>query len=290
MRSTPYILFTAMQMSPKSFLLFQLSVCRTFVCLDVSQPVSQPAADSSPWCFEQLCRAASIRGASDTGAAAAAAGGGLAPPSSGVASRRMLSRLSRDDIALLARHLVRTKRAVEEQGLLKVLARGVGGGGVGGQGGGRAAAAAEASSMEISETEKDLLRLRCTGEEFHSRLCRLNDCLWESLFGGRTCNEYRPKRSSDCLITACVRPLFFVANASLKRGEAARCTFRPRGRSQGSGGRVRVRVRVTVRVGLGWVSMSMSSKKYANRLALIRCRCVLQIGIPDYLWSRVLCS
>lgn len=131
-----------------------------FLC--VLQPVSQPTGDASPWCFEQLCRAAAAAGSGAT------ASGGLAPPKSDVASR-MLSRLSRDDIALLARYLVRTKRAVEEDGVLKILGRGVNCG-VGGQGVGRAATAAaaaagESSAATISETEKDLLRLRCTGEE-----------------------------------------------------------------------------------------------------------------------------
>lgn len=113
----------------------------------------QPTGDASPWCFEQLCRAA------------ATGGSGSTAPKSDVASR-MLSRLSRDDIALLAKYLVRTKRAVEEEGLLKIVGRGVGGGG-GRQGAGTvAAAAAGESSAAISETEKDLLRLRCTGEKF----------------------------------------------------------------------------------------------------------------------------
>ncbi|CAN0081789.1 unnamed protein product [Ectocarpus sp. 6 AP-2014] len=61
----------------------------------------------------------------------------------------MLARISSDDVALFAKYLVRTKRAVTEGGLLKVLSRG---------GGSRVAAAA----ATVSETEKDLLRLRCT--------------------------------------------------------------------------------------------------------------------------------
>jgi len=83
----------------------------------------------------------------------------------------MLSRLSKDDMSLLARYLVRTRRAVsgegEEEGLLKILRRE---GAVGlGRGGKLGSAAASAGSGEailtISETEKDLLRLRGTGEE-----------------------------------------------------------------------------------------------------------------------------
>ena len=136
-------------------LFFQRCCVGCFLC--VLQPVTQPTGDASPWCFEQLCRAAAAGGSGTT------ASGGLASPKSNAASR-MLSRLSRDDIALLARYLVRTKRAVEEDGVLKVIGRGADGG-VGGHRAGRAAAAGE-SSTAISETEKDLLRLRCTGEEF----------------------------------------------------------------------------------------------------------------------------
>lgn len=67
----------------------------------------------------------------------------------------MLSHVSKDDVTLLAGYLVRTKRAVveEEEGLLKVFARGGSGRGGGGA----------ARTEPISETEKDLLRLRCTG-------------------------------------------------------------------------------------------------------------------------------
>lgn len=67
------------------------------------------------------------------------------------------------DIAALAKYLVRTKRAAEEESLLKVFAGG--GGGVG------SGPTAPAGEVAISETEKDLLRLRCTGEGDFDGLC-----------------------------------------------------------------------------------------------------------------------
>lgn len=126
----------------------------------------------SPWHFEQLCEAAAT-------ALTAAVGDGDGRKSAvnsgdvSVASTTwMLSRLSKDDMALLARHLVRTRRAVrgegEGEGLLKILRREGSVGGKGKRKSGSAAAAAAAGSREaiaaISETEKDLLRLRGTGE------------------------------------------------------------------------------------------------------------------------------
>lgn len=107
-----------------------LSFCR------LQHVIADPAGEASPWSFHHLCRAA--------GAAKAAA--------DAASANTMLSNLSSDDYALLAAYLVRTKRAVREDGVLKVL---VGGGGGGSSGKGTAV---------ISETDKDLLRLRCTGE------------------------------------------------------------------------------------------------------------------------------
>ncbi|CAM9224017.1 unnamed protein product [Ectocarpus sp. 12 AP-2014] len=75
--------------------------------------------------------------------------GAPTPEKSLAAAPRMLARISSDDVALFAKYLVRTKRAVTEGGLLKVLSRG---------GGSRVAAA----GATVPETEKDLLRLRCT--------------------------------------------------------------------------------------------------------------------------------
>lgn len=86
------------------------------------------------WIFQQLCNAA-----------------GEASSTSGVSSR-LLPALRGDDLTLMAGYLVRTKRAVREGDILKVIAR---------RGGGRRW---DAASPEISETDKDLLRLRCTGE------------------------------------------------------------------------------------------------------------------------------
>lgn len=63
---------------------------------------------------------------------------------------RMLRSLASDDLALLAAYMVKQKRAVREDGVLKVI---TGGGGGGGGGGDRGAAI-------ISETDRDLLRLR----------------------------------------------------------------------------------------------------------------------------------
>lgn len=85
------------------------------------------------WCFQQLCSAA-----------------GEASSTSSVSSR-LLPSLSGDDLVLMAGYLVRTKRAVREGNILKVTARS----------GGRRW---NAMCPEISETDKDLLRLRCTGE------------------------------------------------------------------------------------------------------------------------------
>lgn len=123
------------------------------------QPWRQPVGDTPPWCFEQLCRAAaSAAAAGPLGADAASVGGGLSQPKRVLISR-MLSRASKDDVTLLAAYLVRTKRAVmeEEEGLLKVFAAGESDG----RGWGGIVAAGKPS---ISETEKDLLHLRCTGK------------------------------------------------------------------------------------------------------------------------------
>ncbi|CAN0504638.1 unnamed protein product, partial [Ectocarpus sp. 12 AP-2014] len=114
-----------------------------------SRPVAQHA---SPWNFEQLCRAAAAaaEAAATTTATRVASGRGPPTPEKSLAAApRMLARISNDDVALFAKYLVRTKRAVTEGGLLKVLSRG---------GGSRVAAA----GATVSETEKDLLRLRCT--------------------------------------------------------------------------------------------------------------------------------
>lgn len=97
--------------------------------------IGDPAGDASPWSFQQLCRAA---------------GAARATPDA-ASTNTMLSNLSSEDNALLAAYLIRTKRAVREAGCLKVL--GGGGGGSSGQ-----------ETALISETDKDLLRLRCTGD------------------------------------------------------------------------------------------------------------------------------
>ena len=93
--------------------------------------------DVPPWCFRQLCRAA--------GAAASA---------KGVASR-LLSSLDGDDLALLAGYLVRTKRAIRKESIVKVTAMGKAV---------RRWTSANGECSEISETDIDLLGLRCTGE------------------------------------------------------------------------------------------------------------------------------
>ncbi|CAM9203373.1 unnamed protein product, partial [Ectocarpus sp. 12 AP-2014] len=114
-----------------------------------SRPVAQHA---SPWNFEQLCRAAAAAAeaaATMTATRVASGCGAPTPEKSLAAAPRMLARISSDDVALFAKYLVRTKRAVTEGGLLKVLSRG---------GGSRVAAA----GATVPETEKDLLRLRCT--------------------------------------------------------------------------------------------------------------------------------
>ncbi|CAM9552314.1 unnamed protein product [Ectocarpus sp. 4 AP-2014] len=111
------------------------------------------AQHASPWNFEQLCRAAAAA-AADAAATRTAThvDSGRGPPTPekcSAAAPRMLARISSDDVALFAKYLVRTKRAVTEGGLLKLLSKG---------GGIRVAAA----GATVSETEKDLLRLRCT--------------------------------------------------------------------------------------------------------------------------------
>ncbi|CAB1121485.1 unnamed protein product [Ectocarpus sp. CCAP 1310/34] len=114
-----------------------------------SCPVAQHA---SPWNFEQLCRTAAAAAEDAATATATRVASGRGPPTPekcSVAAPRMLAHMSSDDVALFAKYLVRTKRAVTEGGLLKVLFRG---------GGNRVAAA----GATVSETEKDLLRLRCT--------------------------------------------------------------------------------------------------------------------------------
>lgn len=116
-----------------------------------SRPVAQHA---SPWNFEQLCRTAAAAAEAAATATATRVASGRGPPTPdkcSAAAPRMLAHISSDDVALFAKYLVRTKRAVTEGGLLKVLSRG---------GGSRVAAA----GATVSETEKDLLRLRCTGE------------------------------------------------------------------------------------------------------------------------------
>lgn len=110
-----------------------------------SRPI---ALDASPWNFEQLCRAAAAAAAAT---ATRVASGRGSPEKCATAVPRMLARISSDDVALFAKYLVRTKRAVTEGGLLKVLSRG---------GGDKMAT----TGVTVSETEKDLLRLRCTGE------------------------------------------------------------------------------------------------------------------------------
>ncbi|CAN0067038.1 unnamed protein product [Pylaiella littoralis] len=117
-----------------------------------TKPLGQPVGDTPPWCFDQLCRAAASA-AAGSGTSAAAVGGGLSESKSDL-MHRILSRVSKDDVTLLASYLVRTKRAVtdEEEGVMKVLARG----------GGRGGEAATVGKGAILETEKDLLRLRCT--------------------------------------------------------------------------------------------------------------------------------
>lgn len=134
------------------------------------QPSRQPVGDKPPWCFEQLCRAvaSAAAGGGPSGTAAAAVGRGLSQPKRDKREliSRMLSHTSKDDdddddVTLLARYLIRTNRAVveAEEGLLKVLARGDSGG----RGWGGIFAAGKPA---ISETEKDLLRLRCTGIKY----------------------------------------------------------------------------------------------------------------------------
>ncbi len=145
---------------------------------------AQPAAAGdrdmplSPWCFEQLCGAAAtaitaaVADGNGRKSADGAVNGGGVSGVSGASTTWMLSRLSKDDMALLARHLVRTRRAVREEGdgegLLKILRR-EGSIGKGQRKSGSATAAAAAGSRQailaISETEKDLLRLRGTGED-----------------------------------------------------------------------------------------------------------------------------
>ena len=100
------------------------------------QQQQQQPGDASPWCWELLCRNAAT-----------------SSPLGSVAFR-LLQSLARDDLALLATYMVQTKRAVREEGVLKVIA-GSGGGGGGGRvvGGG-------GGTARISETDRDLLRLR----------------------------------------------------------------------------------------------------------------------------------
>lgn len=89
---------------------------------------------TSPWSFQQLCRAAF--------------------------QQTSLSKLVGDDLTLLAEHMVRTKLAVREEGVLKVVARG---------GGAASEAGRETRTAGvISETDKDLLRIRCTGTNYCS--------------------------------------------------------------------------------------------------------------------------
>ncbi|CAN0532858.1 unnamed protein product, partial [Ectocarpus sp. 12 AP-2014] len=82
-----------------------------------SRPVAQHA---SPWNFEQLCRAAAAaaEAAATTTATRVASGRGPPTPEKSLAAApRMLARISNDDVALFAKYLVRTKRAVTEGGL-----------------------------------------------------------------------------------------------------------------------------------------------------------------------------
>lgn len=99
--------------------------------LSTSQPNEQQTGGASPWCWELLCREAA------------------ASSPEGSVAFRMLRSLAGDDLALLAAYMVKQRRAVREDGVLKVIAGGGGGGG----GGDRGAAI-------ISETDRDLLRLR----------------------------------------------------------------------------------------------------------------------------------
>ncbi|CAM9656553.1 unnamed protein product [Scytosiphon promiscuus] len=134
------------------------------------RPAGGEGKEASPWCFEQLCReaAAVSRGSRKRLSGSPAAEGAppaatrapgdrdrasTSPPDQGGTSH-ILSRIGAEDIALLVKYLVRTKRAVEEGSLLKVF---TGGGGAGGTG-----RPVPAGEVAISETEKDLLRLRCT--------------------------------------------------------------------------------------------------------------------------------
>lgn len=99
------------------------------------------------WSFQQLCDAA-----------------GEASSTSGVSSR-LLPALRGNDLGLMAGYLVRTKRAVREGGILKVMPRR-----------GEKGRRWNAAYTEISETDKDLLRLRCTGEALFS--CELFGNFW----------------------------------------------------------------------------------------------------------------
>lgn len=66
----------------------------------------------------------------------------------GSASSTLLNALAGEDLALMARHLERTKRAVGDGTMIKIAGRGRGG---------------TLTALPISETDRDLLRLRCTG-------------------------------------------------------------------------------------------------------------------------------
>ncbi|CAM9396784.1 unnamed protein product [Ectocarpus sp. 8 AP-2014] len=134
---------------PDERTVYLLAACHSEA--SASRPVAQHA---SPWNFEQLCRAAAAAAAAEATATTTATrvASGRAPPTPEKCSSavpRMLARISSDDVALFAKYLVRTNRAVTEGGLVKVLSSG---------GGSRVAAA----GATVSETEKDLLRLRCT--------------------------------------------------------------------------------------------------------------------------------
>lgn len=108
-----------------------------------------------PWSFQQLCAAAATHpGAHGRKCDPASGNSGISTPSNVSA---LLSKLSGDDLELLAQHLVRTKHAVKDTDgdVLKVLARG---------GAGSSAGRGAGTAGSISEMDKDLLRLRCTGK------------------------------------------------------------------------------------------------------------------------------
>ena len=109
-----------------------LDLCR----LSTWQPNEKQTGDASPWCWELLCRDVAT-----------------SSPQGSVAFR-MLPSLASDDLALLALYLVKTKRAVREDGVLKVIT------GSGGGGGGDSRGA-----LAISETDRDLLRLRSSSSD-----------------------------------------------------------------------------------------------------------------------------